>query len=285
MKRFLPLLLILSCEDSDSNSNVEFSDVWVRHRSISRDYYIDELVNATSYNWDGNNCTVNEVSIIQLQDVEPYWDTTYQTQMTYNDFGFLTRTDRNTPIGDIQISIFEYIDKWKLIKQTQIDTLEDTLRVFNYDWDGLTQTFTDCYELYSEGSSYCTDVGSYIEYNAYGKELAEYSATGILKMSKEYLDDGRRLLNSYGYTDDGEISTHWEYTVWNGYDFVALFYTPLSTQIEDPTIPQQKIEGTIDDYYNIIKSNWFTFYNGEFTAQSRTIYTYDYDSPFEQIYP
>ena len=96
MKRFLPLLLILSCEDSDSNSNVEFSDVWVKHRKISKDYYlgIGELVQTTSYNWDGNNCTVNTVTNFnQLQDVEPYWDTTYQTQQTYNDFGFSTRTD------------------------------------------------------------------------------------------------------------------------------------------------------------------------------------------------
>ena len=232
MKRFLPLLLILSCEDGDSNSNVEFSDVWVRHRSISADYYsgIDELMQTTSYNWDGNNCTVNEVNNFnQFQDVEPYWDTTYLGQYTYND------------------SIFEYIDKWKLIKQTRIDTLGDTTSIVHYEWSGLTQTITGC------EYTTCTDVGSYIEYNAYGKELAQYSATGILKMSKEYLDDSRRLLNWYGYTDDGEISTHWEYTVWNGYDFVALFYTPLSTQIEDPTIPQQKIEGTIDDYYNIIE--------------------------------
>ena len=250
MKRLLTLLLILSCEDGDSNSNVEFSDVWVKLRKISKDYYlgIGELVQTTSYNWDGNNCTVNEVSDINFfQDVEPYWDTTYQTQQTYNDFGFSTRTDRNTPVGDIQISIFEYIDKWKLIKQTRIDTLGDTTSIVHYEWSGLTQTITGC------EYTTCTDVGSYIEYNAYGKELAQYSATGILKMSKEYLDDSRRLLNWYGYTDDGEISTHWDYG-WNGYDFFALFYTPLR---DDPTIPQQKIEGTIDEYFNIVESTRF----------------------------
>ena len=278
MKRFLPLLLILSCEDSDSNSNVEFSDVWVKHRKISTDYYlgIDELMQTTSYNWDGNNCTVSEVSNFnQLQDVEPYWDSTYHAQYTYNDFGFVTRID-GKPIGDTQISIDEYIDKWKVIKQTRIDTLGNTTSIVHYEWSGLTQTITGC------EYTTCTDVGSYIEYNAYGKELAQYSATGILKMSKEYLDDSRRLLNWYGYTNDGEISTHWEYTVWNGYDFVALLYTPLRG---DPTIPEQKKEGRIDEYFNIVESTRFFFYNGEFTAPDRNIYTYDYDSPFEQIYP
>ena len=61
MKRFLPLLLILSCEDSDSNSNVEFSDVWMNHSLISVVVYFEDTdsIIVEDYGlWEFNNYNI-----------------------------------------------------------------------------------------------------------------------------------------------------------------------------------------------------------------------------------
>ena len=71
---------------------------------------------------------------------------------------------------------------------------------------------------------------------------------------------------------------------WNDYDFIALLYTPL---IGDPSIPERKIEGKIDQYYNVVEENHFfdTQKSGYFNPNVSILISYDYNNSFKQIYP
>ena len=102
--------------------------------------------------------------------------------------------------------------------------------------------------------------------------------------SKDYLDDSRRMLNWFIYNGDGEVASYWNYPVWNDYDFIALLYTPL---IGDPSIPERKIEGKIDQYYNVVEENHFfdTQKSGYFNPNVSILISYDYNNSFKQIYP
>tara|TARA_B110000014_G_C19979577_1_gene507222 strand:- start:36 stop:797 length:762 start_codon:yes stop_codon:yes gene_type:complete len=253
----------VTCDESNITEKNIFFDGWIKHKILSETYIFTDSSNTEEifYNWDGNSFYLDIDGI-------------YEGAVELNEYGFPIRTAYEMD-GERYYIRF---DKWKVTENGWIDSSGDTVEAYTYTWEGLTQTKTGC--EYDN----CTDLGSYIEYNAFGKELTKYSSTGILLMNKEYLNDSRRLLNWYNYTDNGEISTHWKYSVWNDYDFIALLYTPLNG---DATIPERKIEGRIDQYYNVVEETHFfdSEKSGYLNPNVSIIISYDYNSPFEQIYP
>lgn len=260
---FIALFIFSACKDNIIKDKNIFFDEWIKHKIISETYEFVDSTNTQEiiYNWDGKSYNLNNDGI-------------NEGTVKINEYGFIIKTEYNMD------GVRYYIrnDKWKIAENGWIDIFGDTVEAFTYSWDGLRQTKTSC--EYDN----CTDLGSYIEYNSFGKELAKYSSSGNLLMSKEYLDDSRRLLNWYSYSDNGQINTYWEYSVWNDYNFVAFLYTPLNG---DPTIPEQKIEGRIDQYYNLVEEthSFDSQKSGYLNPTFGVITSYDYNSPFDQIYP
>ena len=91
----------------------------------------------------------------------------------------------------------------------------------------------------------------------------------ILDQMKDYLDDSRRMLNWFIYNGDGEVVSYWNYPVWNDYDFIALLYTPL---IGDPSIPERKIEGEIEENPSSICNEYIS--RIDFVCQNKTYFQY-----------
>ena len=261
---FVLLLIIwIGCDDKINIEKNIFADEWIRHKIVSETYIFTDssITQEIIYNWDGNSYYIDN-------------DGNHEDSVELNEYGLPIKT-----IDEMDgIRYYIRFDRWKISEDGWIDTSGDTLEINNYTWDDLTQIKTGCKYVN------CNDIGSYIEYNAYGKELAKYSLEGQLLTSKDYLDDSRRMLNWFIYNGDGEVASYWNYPVWNDYDFIALLYTPL---IGDPSIPERKIEGEIDQYYNVVEENHFldTQKSGYFNPNVSILISYDYNNSFKQIYP
>ena len=259
MKKLLliiPLLIWVACEDEDNESDnleddFQFVNEWVECKKISTTEFSEDgqVLNENIINWNGNICTYSTGAIEH-----------------YNEYGLPTKF---IPSDSSYIYNRNYIDKWKLISEYGIDENGDTNNVIDFEWNGLTCTWTD--NNNNDDLTY-----NYTEvYNEFGKllsremisNLGEYSYSEI-----EYMEDQRReLILKTTYTIGGELETQIEW-IWNGNQCTLIY--------NQETYGDLQIEITVNEYFEII--NQTIYAGGNFLDLS----SHEYECPgFEQIYP
>ena len=258
----LPLLLWVACEDSDEGESgdyifTEFSDVFVMNSTLRIISFSDSSRREIESEWDGLNEIRFEVNDGVRDTIGLF---------IYNEYGIIIKQEYSNGYSIIN----EYFDGWKLISSISIDEMGDTTFLYN-EWESDGLTVTNPYARY--------------RYNEYGSVVANYHEEYGDWINHTLSDDGRRLLI---YRDvqfcNGDYLITESPSIWNDNKNETLRSPIFDDDCNISTFSTKWIM-VFDEYYHII--SWKTYFRvgDEWIHDNTMIQEFDYDNPFQQIYP